>query len=289
LSEAGSAEVFGRRPPVATCGGFAPLGRGTREEGTGAYRISGRWPWVSGSMHSEYRLGGFVVPIPGGGAEVLHAFFHRDETRMLDTWYTAGLGGTGSHDMEVEDAVIPESRVIRFLGGTPRERGPLYRFPAFGLLATGVAAVSLGIARDALDTFIDLAKAKRTQGGKRTIADRETIQVHVARARALVESGRAYLHATVDAAYAKAAAGGEIDADERATIRLAATHATANAEAAVDILYRAAGGTAVFDTCKLQKHLRDVHVATAHAMVAEPSYGLVGRLSLGLETDTSQL
>ena len=287
LGEAGAKEIYGRSPKIATCGVFAPLGKGVRE-GDG-YRISGRWPWLSGSMHSTYRLGGFVVPREGGGVDVLHAFFEAGETRMLDTWHTAGLGGTGSHDMEVEGALVPAHRVVTFLGGSPRETGPLYRFPAFGLLATGVAAVALGIARDAVDTFVELARGKRTQGGKRTLAERETIQMHVARATALVDAGRAYLHATVDEAYRVAESARSLEPQHRAALRLAATFATESAQTAVDLVYRAAGGTAVYNTCKLQKHLRDVHVASAHAMVAEPTYALVGRMALGLETDTAQL
>ncbi len=80
-----------------------------------------------------------------------------------------------------------------------------------------------------------------------------------------------------------------LEPQHRAALRLAATFATESAQTAVDLVYRAAGGTAVRQYMQAQKHLRDVHVASAHAMVAEPTYALVGRMALGLETDTAQL
>ena len=84
-------------------------------------------------------------------------------------------------------------------------------------------------------------------------------------------------------------AGGDIPLPDRARLRLAATHATATAARAVDLMYTAGGGTAVYATSPLQRCLRDVHAVTQHVMVAEPTYELVGRVLLGVEADTSML
>jgi alkylation response protein AidB-like acyl-CoA dehydrogenase len=77
--------------------------------------------------------------------------------------------------------------------------------------------------------------------------------------------------------------------EERARLRGAATHAVDASRQAVDLMYGLAGGSAVYTGSPLQRHLRDIHTATQHMMVAQPTWELAGRVMLGMETDTSQL
>src|SRR5580765_5051118 len=86
------------------------------------------------------------------------------EVEILDTWTVAGLCGTGSHDMVVTDAFVPASRAVSLVTDPPRERGPLYAFPLFGLLAVGIASVALGLGRAALAELTDLAGVKGPTG-----------------------------------------------------------------------------------------------------------------------------
>ncbi len=75
----------------------------------------------------------------------------------------------------------------------------------------------------------------------------------------------------------------------RAKLRLAATHATRSSADAVDLMYEAGGGTAIYARSPLERRFRDIHTAKAHMMVSPASLELTGRIRLGLETDTSQL
>lgn len=68
-------------------------------------------------------------------------------------------------------------------------------------------------------------------------------------------------------------------------LRLSTTHAVQEATAVVDSMYTLAGGSAVYDSSPLQRHFRDVHVATQHMMVGTGTLENVGRLLLGLEID----
>jgi alkylation response protein AidB-like acyl-CoA dehydrogenase len=285
LPEPIAREIYGD-PRAITGGVFAPFGTAT--PAGDAYRVSGRWPFASGSEHCTWLMGGALVRDDGPPRARMFLFPAAD-VGIVDTWTVSGLRGTGSHDMTVEDALVPAARSVSLMDDRPRERGPLYAFPAFGLLAFGIAAVALGIARAAIDELVRLAGGKRGQGSRRTLAERGVVQAEVAQAEALERAGRAFLDDAIDRAWARAATDAAIGVEERLGLRLAATHATTSAARAVDLAYNAGGGTSVYATSPLQRCFRDVHVATQHAMVASPTWELAGRLLLGLETDTSQL
>ncbi len=268
-----------------TVGVAAPYGRGKRE-GDGL-RISGRWPFGSGSHNARWILGGTMVPEDEAGpAQVVAAFFDRDDVTIHDNWQVAGLGGTGSNDIEVVDAFVPAGRWA-VIGGHPRFGTPLYRFPILGLLALGVCSVSLGIAERSIDEFTALATDKVPTGSKRPLAAREAAQKDLAMARARVGSARAYLHHCIDDAWALAASEGKIPLEGKATLRLAAAHATWSAVDAVDRLYHSAGGTAIYQTSRLQKCFRDVHVSTQHAMVGQQIFEVAGKVMLGIDPKTA--
>lgn len=285
-------EVYGPADAI-TCGVFAPMGRAAPVEG--GYRVSGRWPFASGCEHCAWRMGGTLVTgdapqlLPSGAPDVRSMLFRDNETRVVDTWRTAGLRGTGSHDIEVNDVFVPASRSFSLFTDRPRHAGPLYRLPFFGLLAAGVAAVALGIARGAIDAFVELAKNKRPMGSKRGIAHRELVQLHVAQAEARARAGRAFLYEAIDTIEAEAAEREAASLRSRALLRLAAAHATTEAAAAVNLVYDAGGATSIYDQSPLQRHFRDVHVATQHVMVGATAMTLAGRILLDLESDTSMV
>jgi alkylation response protein AidB-like acyl-CoA dehydrogenase len=279
---------------VVTGGVFAP--RGTAIPVDGGFRMNGRWAFASGSQHCAWLMGGCLVggadgpDAPADGppdARVL--LLPAAEVEILDTWTVAGLCGTGSHDMVVTDAFVPASRAVSLVTDPPRQPGPLYAFPLFGLLAVGIAAVALGLGRAAVDELTDLAGVKVPTGSRRRLAQRGAVQAEVAQAEARLRAGRAFLLDAVGAAWASACAGDAISLEQRALLRTAATHATREAAAAVDRAYEAGGGTSIYASSPLQRHFRDVHVVTQHVMVAPPTYELAGRVLLGIPTDTTLL
>lgn len=281
-------EVYGSAD-ATSCGVFAPMGRATPVDG--GVRVRGRWPFASGCEHARWRMVGVLVeggPAGGGLADVRSVLLRADETRIVDTWHVSGLRGTGSHDLQVDDVVVPTERMFS-LFGVPRIDGALYRMPFFGLLAAGVAAVAIGIARAALEAFASLAATKRAPGAKHALAGREVAQLQFGQASARIAAGRAGLLAALAALEAELAHGCSVTLEGRARLRLAAAHATTESAAAVDLVYHAAGATAVYDTSSLQRCFRDVHVATQHAMVNATATALAGRVLLGVDADTSTL
>jgi alkylation response protein AidB-like acyl-CoA dehydrogenase len=294
LPEAAAREIYGSSRDVISGGAFAPHGTAVPSEN--GYRVTGRWPFASGCEHCTWLMGGSVIQdrgrprlLPSGMPDSRLMLFPASAARVVDTWTVAGLRGTGSHDIAVEDLFVPASHTFSLVADRPRERGPLYAFPVFGLLALGIAAVALGVARAAIDELSQLARGKRPTGSHRLLAERPTVQAQVAEAEAVLGAARAFVFETVGAAWERAQAVGAIDLTERARLRLAATQATLAAVRATDLMYTAGGGTAVYATSPLQRHFRDVHVVTQHIMVAPATLELAGRILLGVEADTSML
>jgi alkylation response protein AidB-like acyl-CoA dehydrogenase len=261
----------------------------------GGFQVNGRWQWGSGTQNADWVMGGCRV-IRDGETELMRNGVPRsrmmlapaDEIECLDTWHVSGLCGTGSTDFAMNDLFVPERRAVGLGVDGPLER-PLYAFPQFGLLAMGIAAVSLGLARAAIDELVSFASAKTPQGSVRPLATRASTQSDVARAEALLRSARSWYYETIEAAWEGARARGVIDEEHRRDVRLATTHATQASAAAVDLVYELGGGTSVYRRSPLQRIFRDVHVATQHMMVSKGTLELTGRLFLGLETDTSLL
>ena len=92
--------------------------------------------------------------------------FPAADAEIIDTWTVSGLRGTGSHDIAVRDLLVPATRSVSLTHDRPVASGALYAFPLFGLLALGIAAVALGIARRAIDELVALAAAKTPTGGR---------------------------------------------------------------------------------------------------------------------------
>jgi alkylation response protein AidB-like acyl-CoA dehydrogenase len=292
LAPEAAREIF-HRPDVLLGGVFAPQGRAEAKEG--GFRVNGRWAWGSGCQNADWVMGGCQVIRDG---EVERAKSGAPRSRMMivpaaqieffDTWHVSGLCGTGSTDFAMNDLFVPERRAAGLGIDGPLAR-PLYAFPQFGLLAMGIAAVAMGLARAAIDELVGLAGGKTPQGSARPLAMRPAAQSDVAKAEALLRSARSLYYEAIECAWAAARADGSIGTEHRRDIRLATTHATRASAAAVDLMYELGGGTSVYLRSPLQRIFRDVHVATQHMMVGPSTLELTGRLFLGVETDTSLL
>ena len=285
LDEEIAREVYGPDDAI-TCGVFAPMGRAVVTDS--GYRVSGRWSFASGCEHSQWRMGGTLVAgelLPSGAPDVRSVLFRADETRVIDTWDTSGLRGTGSHDLEVSELEVPRSRTFSLLTG--QQKHAWCTLPFFGILAGGVAAVGLGIARAAIDSFVTMAKSKTPPGSKRTLAHRELVQLDVAKAEAKLRSARSFLFEAMDEAVGTTSDVASLAA--RARLRLAASHAAEEAAAVTASMYQAGGGSAIYSKSPLQRYFRDAHVVTHHLMVNATATTMAGRVLLDVESDTATL
>lgn len=276
-------------PNVITGGVFAPMGKAI-DEGD-HYRVSGRWQWGSGSANCTWLCGGAVIlkegemlRLPNGMPDARMMVFPASEVTLHDTWHVAGLKGTGSGDISVADVLVPKARSVSLITDTPVEPGALYTFPAFGLLALGVAAVALGNGRGALDAIKAIATKKKPQGSGKTLAEKQVVQADLAKLEAAHRSARAYLMDEIDQTWAVAQSEGEIPLNRRADLRLACTHMVRTSADVCRGAYDLGGGAALFLDNELQRRMRDAHAMTQHIVVAPGVYEQTGRVLLGLET-----
>ncbi len=270
-------------PKTITGGVYAPNGTAVRDGDE--WVVSGRWQWGSGSQHCTWLTGGTMTP----EGELHLMYFDPADVTIHDTWYSHGLKGTGSHDFSVDGARVPVGRSVQPLRSHRQVDCALAAFPNFSLLASGVAAVSLGIARHAVDEFVELAQGKRPLFSSRTLSQSGSVQATLAKAEATLRSARAFLHDELARAWDLAQTGDQIDVTTRGRIRLACVHAARSAAEATDAAYTLAGGTSVFESSPLQRCFRDAHVATQHLMVSPRLDETLGRMFFGLDIDSSAL
>jgi alkylation response protein AidB-like acyl-CoA dehydrogenase len=282
LPPASREELFGAGRGVAA-GVWAPQGKARPVRG--GVMLSGQWAFCSGVSHAEVMFAGCVrddAPIP------VVAAIPVEQLRILDTWHTLGLRGTGSHDVVAEDIFVPDERIFSLLDG-PLINRPLYRFPPFGFFAACITAAAMGNARAAIDEFVTLAKKKKGTASSRTLAERQAVQAAVATAEATLESARALYYQAIDAGWLASQEDSPVPVEARTRLRLAATHGVRASADVVRTMYDLAGGSAIYDTAPLQRRFRDAFTATAHFQVNEASRELPGRILLDVPTEVVML
>ena len=151
----------------------------------------------------------------------------------------------------------------------------------------GFAGVALGIARGALDNFIDTAKTKIPRGGKSPIRDSAVVQTNLAQADVAVRSARAFLLQELASIWKAISAGGTLTIEQRITIRMASTNAIHRAREAVDFAYNAAGATAIFENHPLERRFRDIHTVTQQLQGRLSHFETVGAYMMGADADLS--
>ncbi|MDG2114612.1 MAG: acyl-CoA dehydrogenase family protein, partial [Actinomycetota bacterium] len=168
-----AAGLFAEHPDLVMCGALNPQGRARRVEG--GWQVSGQWPFASGCHHATLFWGQCVVE-DSEPTQLIEVLVPRASYDILDTWRVNGLRGTGSHDVSVSDLFVPDEMTTAVSGREPRHDGALYRLPPFTRLAYNKVGVATGIARAALDAFVDLAEHKQPRLMSRSLRERPRAQ-----------------------------------------------------------------------------------------------------------------
>ena len=282
-------------PGTIISGVFAPSGTAVFEEtdlGPG-YRINGHWRWGSSSRNAQWICGALTevdadgTPVTGPDA-VTRAVFKPDEVEMPDNWRVSGLKGTGSGDYIARDLWLPVERLGTGARGGSLKDKPIYRFPLFGTLSVPLGAIALGMARASVDEVIELAKEKTPQGSRRTLSQRPILHRDVAIMDTRLRAARALLYQTIDEIW-EATKTRDATVHDRSALRTANVHAMNTSVDVIDRMYSIVGGSSIWDTSCLQRHFRDVHVASQHMMVADSVMELAGRVMLGLDDEAPGL
>lgn len=281
LAEDAVAEMFAAKR-VPRCAVIAmPMGRTETVEG--GYRLTGRWPFASGVRHSEWISAGAIVT-HNGEPEHRMMVFRSKSAQIHDNWQVAGLKGTGSSDFSVDSLFVPEAFTWALLKDEPKRGGPLYRIANPGFVANEHAGFALGVARRALDAFVE-KEAARQRGyvpGSSRMSARPAIQHALGASELRLRAARNLALDVNGEAWQTLRAGDPLSVRQQCALRATATHCTDVALEIVTTMFRYSGGGAVYDRNILQQCLRDMNVAAQHLMVSEISYENLGRTLLGV-------
>ena len=288
LNGQAAAEVFAT-PEVIMAG--VPRTDGEASVVDGGYRVTGQWPFCSGSRQATWfivgarQLRGETPVLDAAGSPVTTGFFLRAaDVEVLDTWHTTGLRATGSNDIAVRDLFVPAHRAFNLWVEPPTEPGPLYRYNGVVFLLHGAHA--LGLARRALDEFARMAVVKQPRFSSALLRDRADVQQGIGEARATVAAAWAYLEAVTRDFWEVVTRGETPSWEQRAALRLATGHAAQCARHAVALVCDLAGTTAIFQGSALERIQRDMLTAATHVVVGPRQYVMGGRLALGVPLDT---
>ncbi len=285
-----AATIFKNNPRGVLAWGPSPNGKAVAEKG--GFRVSGVWPFASGSRHATWLAAHCRVYEPDGqprhdadGNTVDKTFVvPREQASISDVWHVMGLKGTGSDTYTFTDVFVPQERGIGYHALDPaerRERGPLYAFTIYQLFGSSFPAVALGIARASLDAFCALAQKKTPMGQASLLRDSAVVQSQVGVAQSQLGAARVFF---LDAwrEIWQAAQAGPISLDQRVRLRMASIHASQQARQVVETAYLAAGATAIFESNPFERRFRDMHAVSQQVQSHFAVYEVVGRHFLGL-------
>ncbi|QBJ98771.1 flavin-dependent monooxygenase [Rhodococcus sp. ABRD24] len=281
-------DVWGENQDALLSSSYAPMGRAI--ESDGGYFFSGRWSYSSGSAYADWVLvGGLVVDDAGDPMDFRTFLVPTRDFRIDDVWDTVGLRGTGSNDVVIEDAFVPEHRTLSFAAtvqctgpGQEVNTAPLYRLPFSAVFSTAITAPIIGMADGAYSAFTERNADRLRTAGPLRVVDDPFMQIAMAESARDIELAWTQLNRNLAELLALARSAERIPVSLRVKTRRDQVSATAMAVGAIDRLFDHGGGGALQCATPIQRFWRDAHAGRAH-VINDPHQPLTlfGRNELG--------
>lgn len=287
-------DVWRNNPAALLSGILIPnIGRARRVDG--GYVLSGRWPFVSGVSLADWALFTAFTPGPDGQEEDRHFLVPKSDYQILDTWYAMGLKGSASHDVSLDEVFVPEHRTTTI--ETMRAREARYpgepinlRAPLYCMFGVFIGSTALGIAEGAVKTYLDQVRGRISRASSRAVTDFSTQHVKVAEALACIQAARLLIYGACDQITEILELGRLPTDEERARCRAEATFAGQLSTRAVNVVWDAAGGGAIYDRNPLSRYFCDMSAANRHITQNWDVSAIThGRVVLGLPIDNPTL
>jgi 3-hydroxy-9,10-secoandrosta-1,3,5(10)-triene-9,17-dione monooxygenase len=290
--------VWGKNPNALIASSFIfPAGRARKVDG--GYRLRGSWPFSSGVNCSEWNMLASVVASEdeADGIEYRIFLLPSSDYRIKDTWDATGLRGTGSNDVEVNDAFVPQSMTVgvhEVAGGpTPGSAvnpNALYKLPVFSLFPYVLSGVALGNAQACLDDYVDLARHRASSYNRAKLSDLQTTQIKIAEAASKIDAARLIMRQACIEALAEARRGRIPDMAAKTKMRRDGAFSVNLCTDAVSLLFAASGARGLYMSGALQRQFRDAHAINAHIAFNFDAAGTnYGRVALGLPSENLTL
>jgi alkylation response protein AidB-like acyl-CoA dehydrogenase len=279
MPDAGVRELFGPRDAVVV-GSVAAMGRAVAVEG--GYRVSGRWPFAS-NVHHATGTGGLCLVFDGdeprlaasGQPVAVFAMWPISESRIIETWDTTGLRGTGSDDIEVTDLFVPAHRVADFSKPPRLGLSRLHYLNVDNAANVTVGAIAIGIANAALAAFRELAPRKKLPNGE-ILGESALGRLVLASTQSTLAQARGHLYEVAESMSEEMAEPTFRDDDWLPRTSLTTVAAVDAAIEVVSRLYREAATSAIFRNRVLDRCLRDIYTLGAHKTVQHTNLMIYG-------------
>jgi 3-hydroxy-9,10-secoandrosta-1,3,5(10)-triene-9,17-dione monooxygenase len=283
-------DVWGHDRSVLVCGTSAGGPGNKAIPVDGGFRVTGRWRFASGCDHTDWTfLGGCQVADPAGGGAEWRMLLPRSDYQIVDTWYVAGLRGTGSRDLVIEDAFVPAHRAIKQLDlfnctgpGLAVNAGPLFRIPFGQLFAYSVSTVMIGGLQGMLDAYLAYGQKRIARGIGPTAQDPVAQLLCAEIATTIHECKLAFNH-NIAALTASAERGEVPSLQDRMRYKFQVSYAVERASLLAARLFKAAGASGIYiETSPFARFLDDINVGRQHVNNQyEPAGRNWGRMMLG--------
>ena len=284
-------DIWAEDPHALAATGLAfPCGRAVPVEG--GYRLTGLWPFGSGVDASSWMLVGAMTERAGGAPERRFFLVPQADFKSLDNWSSYGLTGTGSHDVQIQDAFVPAHRTVsaevfaagQNLPGAQLYANPLFSMPTFAAFAYILSSVPVATAKAAVEQFTQGMRARAgTYTGTR-VAELASVQARIAEAASCVEFAETVIRRDWQTLEANVRDGEFPSMETKLRWKRNVAFATQLAVRAIDALMPAAGAGGLKLGLPLQRQFRDIHAASAHiALTWDVHAAAYGQSALGLQ------
>ncbi|MCP3985506.1 MAG: flavin-dependent monooxygenase [bacterium] len=286
-------DVWGKDPETLLAASFAPTGSAERVDG--GVRVSGRWSFASGCDSSSWMMVGGVVPSESPIPDLRMFLVPEAEYRIDDNWHVSGLAGTGSKDIVIDGAVVPEHRAISlieaFNGRSPGQDlysdSALYRVPFGTMLLFALAGPALGLARGAFDAFIERAKVRQVTYSAEKVSEQTPVHILVGEASYAMDAVDLLWERDLAEIARLTSEKHEFTMEERARYKRDVGLGLRACQEVTAKLAAASGAHGIFKSSPIQRAFRDAQAMTTHAAL-DPLQGAssMGRIALGLDPAT---
>lgn len=272
LDERLQKEIHGTDPNTWMASPYAPQGRAVPTDG--GYEFSGRWQYSTGTDHCDWVILGGVVDTgdgpKGGVPDIRHFVLPRGDYEIVDdSWHVMGLGGTGSKDIVIDGAFVPEYRTVSHHAlangdfGHRRSDSSLYQLPFGCVFAAAIAAATFGIAQGAIDAYREYLATRVSALG--VVGKTDPFQQEaLAEAEADLAAGIVHVDAMIGDWLGRIEAGERITSSDRLEFRRNQVRATQRVLFSVDKLMSRAGSAAIWNTRPLERFWRDLRTGGTH-------------------------
>jgi alkylation response protein AidB-like acyl-CoA dehydrogenase len=289
-------EVWGTDRDAWVAGSLAPHGEATPTDG--GWRVTGRWPWASGCLHAQW--GACGIHMKDAQGETVNfglSLMPMSDLAIEETWFMAGMKGTGSNTIVATDVFVPEHRFLpypaAFQGRYRSEHveEAVYRVALVPVTILILAGSQLGLAQAALDHVMQKSPQRGiTHTNFKTQRESAGFQMLVAEAAMRIETARLHSLRAADDLDTLATNRQHPDLAARARVRADTALAAKSCREAVEQLVSAHGTSSLADANRMQRIWRDVHVASRHAITEwQVNLEVYGKALLGVEPNITPL